>query len=205
MAKRKQFFYLRYPKPLDRPVYFDELGVQVKMAAVVLTGHEVAALVWLPGLRPIEPMALAPSGKGYRWGYDIEPTIEEWAAILQATDSPEIFELDKSGVVKAIHRKSMRAIGGSLQWRVWRRDGFRCLYCGVDGDENHPLTVDHFVPVELGGQDTEDNLIAACRACNKRKGSLPPEWFCKLEELDYFGLNEYIHGKASALFISHLN
>ena len=199
--KRKQFFHLRYPKPLDRPVYFDELGVQVKMAGIVFTGSRgIAALVWLPGLR-----ASLFEEAGYIWTCDVEPCLEEWAAILQATDSPEIFEIDTSGAVKAIHRKSMRAIGGALQWKVWRRDGFRCLYCGVDGDENHPLTVDHFVPVELGGQDTEDNLISCCRLDNKKKGSLPPEVFCQQEGLDFFGLDAYLKGKASALFISHLS
>lgn len=203
MSKRKQFFHLRYPEPLDRPVYLDELGVQVKMAGIVITGNNVAALVWLPGLRP-PPMTLIPDQGGFRWGYDVEPNLEEWAAILQATDSPEIFELDESGVVKAIHRKSMRAIGGALQWKIWRRDGFKCMYCGVDGDENHPLTVDHFIPIELGGTDEINNLISSCRMCNKQKGSLPPKQFCESENKDYFGLNEYINGRCSAIFIAHL-
>lgn len=203
MGKRKQFFHLRYPKPLDRPVYFDELGVQAKMAGVVYSGMGLYALVWLPGQKPNTrlPQDLA----AFTEMDSAEGAVEDWAAILQATDNPEIFELDEGGVVKAIHRKSMRAIGGALQWKIWRRDGFRCMYCGVEGNGKYPLTVDHFMPIELGGNDEANNLISCCRACNKRKGSFPPETFCELEGKDYIGLNAYLDGKASSLFISHLN
>ena len=34
-------------------------------------------------------------------------------------------------------------------------------------------TVDHKVPVVLGGTDDDDNLVTACWPCNQRKGDLP--------------------------------
>ena len=50
---------------------------------------------------------------------------------------------------------------------VLRRDDYTCQYCG-----QHPsyLTIDHIIPRRLGGKHTWDNLVAACPACNHRKG-----------------------------------
>jgi len=36
------------------------------------------------------------------------------------------------------------------------------------------LTVDHIVPVALGGDNTAENLTTACRDCNSGKSSVPP-------------------------------
>jgi 5-methylcytosine-specific restriction endonuclease McrA len=43
-----------------------------------------------------------------------------------------------------------------------------CVYCGGPG----PFEVDHIVPVSRGGSDDMANLAAACRPCNRSKGSL---------------------------------
>ena len=37
------------------------------------------------------------------------------------------------------------------------------------------LTLDHILPRSRGGQTTWDNVVAACRACNMRKGNRTPE------------------------------
>ena len=192
--KRKQFFHLRYP-PLGGPVYWDELGSQVKIVGMVVSGGLMAGVLLLPGHSEDRYI-------GLRF---IAPTPDEWIAILQHTDMPEIFELDATGAVKAVHRKTMRQVGAAIQWGVWRRDGFRCMYCGRDGGVRRPLSVDHFIPVELGGTDVLGNLLSACRACNQRKGAQPPEVFCEAEgNLDFEGLKLYLAGKATALFIAHL-
>lgn len=41
-----------------------------------------------------------------------------------------------------------------------------CAYCGTT--EN--LTMDHRIPLVLGGPDHRENLIRACKSCNKSKG-----------------------------------
>ena len=53
------------------------------------------------------------------------------------------------------------------------RDDFRCQYCGArlalaSG------TRDHVIPRSRGGADTLLNVVAACRACNTRKGDRTP-------------------------------
>jgi 5-methylcytosine-specific restriction endonuclease McrA len=50
---------------------------------------------------------------------------------------------------------------------ILRRDSYTCQYCGQR--TNH-LTVDHVRPRHLGGTHWWDNLVAACPACNHRKG-----------------------------------
>ncbi len=50
---------------------------------------------------------------------------------------------------------------------VLRRDNHTCQYCGRQGSH---LTVDHVTPRRLGGVHWWNNLVAACPACNRRKG-----------------------------------
>ncbi len=50
---------------------------------------------------------------------------------------------------------------------VFSRDRFTCQYCG---QQTKDLTLDHIVPKWRGGSHTWDNLVAACKHCNHRKG-----------------------------------
>ena len=58
--------------------------------------------------------------------------------------------------------------------KVFRRDHFKCQYCGLDGlrvFENWlVLTIDHVHPHAHGGTRKMDNLVTACRPCNLLKG-----------------------------------
>jgi 5-methylcytosine-specific restriction endonuclease McrA len=55
---------------------------------------------------------------------------------------------------------------------IIRRDNHKCGYCGR-GDL--PLTIDHVIPKSRGGQDSWENLVAACLPCNNKKGDRTPE------------------------------
>jgi 5-methylcytosine-specific restriction endonuclease McrA len=50
---------------------------------------------------------------------------------------------------------------------VFRRDDYRCQYCGM---HTHHLTLDHVVPRHQGGEYSWNNLVTACEACNLKKG-----------------------------------
>jgi 5-methylcytosine-specific restriction endonuclease McrA len=52
---------------------------------------------------------------------------------------------------------------------IFRRDNYRCVYCGniFDVDE---LSVDHVQPRVRGGDRSGGNTVTACRACNTAKG-----------------------------------
>jgi hypothetical protein len=65
------------------------------------------------------------------------------------------------------------AVSKRTRFEVLRRDEFACRYCGAMAPDAK-LTVDHVVPVALGGSDDPANLVAACRDCNAGKGSTGP-------------------------------
>lgn len=55
---------------------------------------------------------------------------------------------------------------------IFRRDLFTCQYCGT---KELPLTIDHVFPRHRGGKYVWENVVAACSACNRRKGDQTPE------------------------------
>lgn len=51
---------------------------------------------------------------------------------------------------------------------VFARDGFRCVYCGFDGNgfaQWRQLSLDPLRPKSAGGTDDADNLVTACNFC----------------------------------------
>ena len=57
---------------------------------------------------------------------------------------------------------------------LFRRDGYSCMYCGSQCD-NNGLTREHIIPRVKGGRDCWTNVVAACVRCNHRKGGRTPE------------------------------
>lgn len=53
---------------------------------------------------------------------------------------------------------------------VLRRDSHTCQYCGGTGRE---MTIDHVIPRCRQGESTWENVVAACRECNLKKGNRP--------------------------------
>jgi hypothetical protein len=60
-------------------------------------------------------------------------------------------------------------IGPQAWVHLKRRHGGRCVYCGTIPVL---MTVDHVVPLERGGWDSEGNVVPACKPCNCSKGAL---------------------------------
>jgi 5-methylcytosine-specific restriction endonuclease McrA len=60
--------------------------------------------------------------------------------------------------------------------KVFQRDGWRCQLCGCKVKQSkqwtrNQATVDHIVPISLGGEHSYANVQTACWACNTRKGA----------------------------------
>jgi HNH endonuclease len=72
--------------------------------------------------------------------------------------------------------------------RILARDGGHCVWCRrplVPGDRD--LTFEHVVPRLKGGPAWAENEVAACRACNRRRGHRAPTDFladCAARGLD---------------------
>jgi len=61
-----------------------------------------------------------------------------------------------------------------LRERIFRRDDYTCQWCGQRGGH---LECDHVVPFSKGGSHSEDNLVTACKPCNRAKrDKTPEEW-----------------------------
>jgi hypothetical protein len=100
----------------------------------------------------------------------------------------EIFVLDNykySGILHKLYKvtlkKTIHQIDNKIKWRVYRRDLFKCFYCGYDQGE---LTYDHFVPESKGGQTTLENGRSSCRLCNQTKSDSDPEEWLESKELE---------------------
>ena len=53
---------------------------------------------------------------------------------------------------------------------VFLRDSYKCAYCAVDLQKKD-CTLDHVLPVSLGGKTTFENTVTACGPCNASKGN----------------------------------
>ncbi len=77
-----------------------------------------------------------------------------------ALTSPSVIRL-------AYHIKRPRPLVKMTRKEILQRDEHTCQYCGK---RSHDLTLDHVMPRHRGGQHTWENVVAACRGCNHRKG-----------------------------------
>lgn len=61
-----------------------------------------------------------------------------------------------------------KAISKALRFEVFKRDSFKCQYCGAEAP-SVLLHIDHIKPVAGGGTNELTNLITACMPCNLGK------------------------------------
>ena len=78
-----------------------------------------------------------------------------------------------------------------MRQEVYRRDGRVCVYCRAVCPAGK-LTIDHMIPLALGGLDEIPNWATCCHACNERKAAQPLEEFLEslsmpAEELPVYG------------------
>jgi 5-methylcytosine-specific restriction endonuclease McrA len=59
--------------------------------------------------------------------------------------------------------------------KILERDRYRCQYCGLDGltsfENSLIMSVDFIQPRARKGKKEPENLVTACRPCNRIKGS----------------------------------
>lgn len=161
-----------------------DVGTKIQIAGAIWADGETIYLMPLPGALTDEQKTALPVFQG---GTEhpvnverLDMNLADWQRFVRQTDLLETEVLaahdpDETGKIpKILLRKSARQISRGVSWSVYKRDGYRCRYCGKDGI---PMTVDHIVLWEHGGPSIEENLVAACRKCNKKRGNMPyDEW-----------------------------
>ena len=141
-----------------------KIGNTIQLVGAVYEGEGQTLLCFFPGDHDTQSVLNR-----------LDMTPEEWEKFIRQTDimETEILQRAPDGTLaKAIFRKSQRQIEAVVSWKVFKRDGYRCRYCGND---NIPLTVDHLILWEEGGPSIEANLVSACKKCNRVRGNTPYE------------------------------
>lgn len=88
--------------------------------------------------------------------------VPAWKAKGQRDTSDKI--VIKYNRVDTIRRKSATPC---QRKRVAKRDEYICQYCGKDVKIG--FVIDHVIPWRVGGENTLENLVCACRRCNLMK------------------------------------
>lgn len=66
--------------------------------------------------------------------------------------------------------KKRKGLSKKTRFDVFKRDGFKCQYCGRTPPQII-LQVDHIIAVASGGGDDDTNLLTSCEDCNSGKGA----------------------------------
>ncbi|WP_109439848.1 HNH endonuclease [Acinetobacter haemolyticus] len=74
----------------------------------------------------------------------------------------------KSNLAQKTEKPKRKTIGDKLRFEVFKRDQFKCQYCGKAAPDV-VLNVDHINPVSKGGENDILNLITSCEDCNSGK------------------------------------
>lgn len=82
---------------------------------------------------------------------------EKWS-----TRVPAVIMLHEYQKVKTTVRLSKK--------NIFLRDQYVCQYCDRDVRDRE-ATLDHVLPLSLGGRSSWDNLSTSCKPCNYRKGN----------------------------------
>ena len=146
-----------------------KVGNSIQLVGALYQEYGKTYLVVLPGeaVADTEPIVL-------------KMDLGDWETFLRQTDllETEILQNDGTGIKKAIVRKTQRQIDGNLQWACWMRSNFCCEYCGR---ADVPLTIDHIITWESGGETSLENLLSACKKCNRTRGNMEYEDWLKSE------------------------
>lgn len=67
-----------------------------------------------------------------------------------------------------------RSVSKRTRFEVFKRDGFRCVYCGATPLQS-ALRADHVIAIADGGSNGVSNLATSCEPCNQGKGAVPLE------------------------------
>jgi hypothetical protein len=73
---------------------------------------------------------------------------------------------------KAVNKKNLEDFTAAQKEAILKRDGYKCVQCGMGKREGVELHVDHIIPKDLGGKATLENGQTLCSRCNFLKKNL---------------------------------
>jgi 5-methylcytosine-specific restriction endonuclease McrA len=101
--------------------------------------------------------------------------VREKAELIEAKDrvfSSEHLSIPAPSVIRLLRyvRVPYRRRVPLSRRAVFARDTHRCQYCPAPAEN-----IDHVLPRSRGGTHTWENVVAACRRCNTKKGDRTPQ------------------------------
>lgn len=80
-------------------------------------------------------------------------------------------KIEEKNYIKNIEKT--RTIPLNVRFRVFKRDNYRCVFCGKNPatDAGTKLHIDHIVPFSKGGTNSFENLQTLCEQCNIGKSN----------------------------------
>ena len=160
------------------------------MAPPPSPGNRQAAGTGVPALGKVRLLALDAHGRALDWmswqeatclyvrgavAWTLgDPCLSVRGGTSRATGQRSLVELHP--IVAARGHAGARALDPTPALSnpaLFARDQHLCMYCGR-AFPRQKLTRDHVEPVSRGGADTWENVVAACFACNSRKGGRNP-------------------------------
>ena len=112
------------------------------------------------------------------WQDAISMVLTDRAVLVESRKDARINSANKSFPVPAVIAIKRYVNKGRISLRVTRRnlfwrDNYTCQYCNTKFSKEQ-LTIDHVTPKSAGGPKTWENIVAACKKCNQKKGSKLP-------------------------------
>ena len=91
--------------------------------------------------------------------------------------------MNNKDILKQYDETKRKKLTKEERIEIYNRFDGRCGYCGEKINIKN-MQVDHIVALRVGGTDTLDNMICACRSCNHYKSTYTLEVFEKqLQEI----------------------
>lgn len=113
------------------------------------------------------------------WQRAISLVVTEQARVLEVEAERFIHTANRAYPLPSViqHFEATYRHNRPIRWsraNLYARDDFSCCYCGHKHGFSG-LTYDHVLPRSRGGRTTWNNIVTACKPCNKQKGSRTPE------------------------------
>ncbi len=104
----------------------------------------------------------------FKWENGLVDNDSEWVSTVS-------YEIEVPRVIRLLTYDKYPESHVSLNRRnLFARDEKTCQYCGCELPMSE-LSIDHVIPLSMGGKTTWENVVCACTECNKKKGSMTPQ------------------------------
>ncbi len=90
-------------------------------------------------------------------------------------------EISEAGTTKSAYRGR---ISKKLRHKIFIENELVCQYC-QETKLLSELVVDHFIPLDKGGDNADDNLICSCVRCNSHKTDIMPDVFLAKKDIEF--------------------